>query len=513
MAIEIYIRCILYPGTRIVVASGTKGQSKKIITEKMLTLYHDYPAIRFEVGTEKEHIRTSINDTSIVFKNGSRVSAETSNDNSRGLRCNMLIVDEFRLVDKEIVDKVLKPMLNVNRQPHFLLKPEYANYDIGEENKEIYISSAWYKSHWIWDEFQKYLKEMLKGHNYFVAVLPYQLSIFHKLLSKNRVRNDRLADNFDQTGFDMEYEALFVGENDKAYFRLDPLNKVRTVSKTFRPPTNKEYVENQARSKPKKLSNIPRIDKDNEIRLVALDIALMGGNKNVKNDTSAFTLIRLIKDGTTYRRDVVYLESIQESISSQNLAIRLKQLYNDFEADYVVMDANGNGLGVFDSCASILYDEKRDVEYPAWASINDDATNERTNSKGLKIVYTVKASPEFNHEIAVSLKNVIETGKLRLPMNDIQKREDFVEQGGFLKKSIQEQSRLLYPYQQATALVNELINLEYDVRGGKIRIHEVGTTTKDRFSSIAYGNYYASELEKKLKDDGMSDDLLDFYMI
>ena len=237
----------------------------------------------------------------------------------------------------------------------------------------------------------------------------------------------------------------------------------------------------------------------------------MGGNKLVKNDTSAFTLMRLLREGDEYKRQVVYLESIQSSISSENLAIRLKQLYYDFEADYVVMDANGNGLGVFDACTTVLTDKDRDKEYPAWACINDDETNDRTKTKGIKCVYTVKANAAFNHEIAVSLKNVIETGKLQLPMNDIEKREELQEDKAYRKLPAEEQIRVLYPYAQATALVNELVNLEYTVRSGYIKIYEVGTTTKDRYSSIAYCNYYANELEKDLKEENQ--DNFEYFMI
>ncbi|KRL07917.1 terminase large subunit domain-containing protein [Liquorilactobacillus hordei] len=511
IAIFCIVRSILYPSSNIILASGTRGQASKIITEKIVSLYNNYPAVRYEIGDIK-NIKNSINDTSVTFPNGSKIQAVTSNDNARGLRGNILVVDEFRLVKKDVVDKILKPMLNVNRHPAFMDLPEYKDVPT-EENKELYISSAWYKTNWIWDSFKDFVKKMIKNQNTFVVDLPYQLSIKHKLLSQDRVMQQRSAENMDQTGFAMEYEALFVGENDKAYYKLAPLNKIRTINKTFMPPTDMEFIENKARSNPKKLSNLKRID-NSEIRLVALDIALMGGNKNVKNDTSAFTCFRLIKDGDEYRRDIVYLESIQQSIATEDLAIRLKQLYYDFEADYVVMDANGNGLGVFDACCRVLYDKNRDTEYPAWACVNDQATNERNKTDGLKMVYTVKANAQFNHEIAVQLKTVIENGKLRLPMNDIEKREELVSEGGFVKKSAEEQHRDLYAYQQASALVNELVNLEYDIRdGGYIRIHEVGSTTKDRYSSIAYGNYYANEFEKKLKDNYSDKDLLNYLMM
>lgn len=509
IALFCLIRCILYPGTNIAIASGTRGQAAKIITEKIDYFYRNYPMVRFEIGDHR-NISTSKDETSVTFPNGSKISAITSNDNSRGIRCNILIVDEFRMVDKETIEKVLQPMLNVNRQPAFLSKKKYQGYK-KEPNKQIYLSSAWYKSHWVWDEFKNYVKKMLGGNDdYFVADIPYQLSVHHGLLDQKMVDNIKTADNFDKMGFDMEYEAVFVGENDKAYFKLDPLNKIRTVGKTFRPPTTEDFIENQMRSKPKTLSNFKRIDFQNEIRIVSLDIALMGGNKHVTNDTSAFTLMRLIRNGNEYKRQVVYLESIQDSISSQDLAIRLKELYYDFEADYVVMDANGNGLGVFDACSTILTDTKRGIEYPAWSCINDEETNNRTKTKGEKIVFTVKASQAFNHEIAVSLKAVIENGKLQLPINDIEKREELQADKEYRALSAEDKIRELYPYVQATALVNELVNLEYVVRNGMIKIQEVGTTTKDRYSSIAYCNYYANELEKELKEEDSN--LLDYFM-
>lgn len=488
----------------------TKGQAQKIISAKIVELYNNYEGVKREIGDQR-NFKLGANDTSVTFTNGSVISAETASDTSRGLRCNILIVDEFRMVKEDVLKKVLQPMLNVNRRPAFMMLSKYSDYPT-EENKEIYMSSAWYKSHWSWKFFQDFLKGMLKRNDQFVVDFPYQLSVRHSLLPKKRVTQLRSADTFDQNGFDMEYEAIFVGENDKSYFKLDAINKIRTVSKTFIPPTDEEFVENNNRAHPKKLSNIPRIDKKSEIRIVALDIALMGGNPNVKNDTSAFTCMRLVQDGETYRRDVLYLESIQGNIVTNDLAVRLKQLYNDFEADYVVMDANGNGLGVFDACCRVLYDKKRDVEYPAWASVNDDVANDRTKSRGIKIIYSVKANSEFNHGIAVSLKTCIETGKLRLPMNDIVKREELVNEGGYASLPPAERTRKLYTYLQASALATELVNLEYQIRSGFVRIHEVGTATKDRYSSIAYCNYYANELERQLKQDEKTN-YLDYLMI
>lgn len=503
IALYCVIRAILYPSSNIVLASGTKGQARLIITEKILKLKNDSANVAREIA----EFKTSANETYVLFTNGSKITAVPSSDNARGYRANILIVDEFRLISKKTIDEILKPFLNVNRTPPYLQDPKYSH--LSEENKEIYISSAWYKNHWIWDSFKSYLNGMMAGKDYFVAVLPWQLSVFHRLLSKKRVEQQRTEEDFDQMSWDMEFEALFVGENENAYFKLDDIQKCRTLPKAFYPPTDREFVE--AKGTRKKLSNMPK--QTGEIRIVSMDIALMGSNKSVKNDTTAFTLMRLLPEGDEYRRDVVYMESLAGQ-HSESQAIRLKQLYYDFEGDYVSMDTMGNGIAVFDSCTKILYDKARDVEYPAWTVINDEAMDERKMDKNaIPLIYSIKANAEINHKVATGLRSAFEKKKIRLLINDIEAKEDLIESKGYLKKSEEEKVYLLKPYVQATALTNELVNLIYRVVSGNIKIEEVGTTTKDRYSSIGYGNYVATLLEQDiLRTNLQNDEMLEFCL-
>lgn len=501
IAVYCVARCILYPNTNIVIGSGTKGQAGLIITEKVMFLYNNYPAVRAEIGDVK-NIRTNVNKIECAFLNGSKIMAVPSTDNARGYRGNILILDEFRMIDKEIVDTVFKPMLNVMRQPPYLAKEEYKNHP-KEENKQIYISSAWYQSHWIWSEFKRFLHGFLNNKDYFVLSIPWQLSVKHNLLDLKQVSEERESDNFDEIGFQMEYDALFPSTNDRGYFPLDTILKTRLLSRTFIPPTNEEFIENKnkSRSNQKNLSNMPRKNFETEKRIVSLDVALMGGNKNVKNDSSAFTCMRLLQEGETYKKEVVYLESISYSIDTDDLAIRLKQLYYDFEADYVVVDTMGAGIGVFDALGRTLYDEQRDEEYEPWISMNDEAMNERKKVKGKEIIYSVKANAAFNNDIAIQLRSSFEKSSILLPMSDIVKREQLISEGGFLTLPIEERQRQLAVYQAASALQSELVALEYTIVSGNISVKEVGSATKDRYSSIAYCNWYANELEILLKSD------------
>ena len=58
------------------------------------------------------------------------------------------------------------------------------------------------------------------------------------------------------------------------------------------------------------------------------------------------------------------------------------------------------------------------------------------------------------------------------------------------------------PYLQTMLLFSELINLEYDKSElGIIKIHERPSLTKDRYTSVSYGCWFASELSHELLRD------------
>lgn len=486
VAIFSVIRCILYPGTMIVISSGTKGQAKLIVTQKIEKELMQLP----NVAREIKEIRTSNNDVRVVFHNGSTIEAVTSSDNSRGYRAHILILDEYRLVKKDIYDKVLRPFLNIQRRPPYTYKPEYTH--MIEENKELFISSAWYKSDWIWSHFKSTFKTMLKGKEAFVASFPYQLSVHHGLLSKKRVELMKSEENFDPVTWSMEMESLFYGESEKAFFNLNDLQKNREIVSPFYPLTNLEYLEN----KNKKTKQRNKVKQEGEIRLVSVDIAMMGGQQN---DATIFQCVRLLPSSDGYIRHVSYIESMTGQ-HAETQAIRLKQLFEDFQADYVVMDTLGNGIAIYDSCTKVLYDEERDVEYPAWVAFNDEEMKNRALDKNaLPVIYSIKVTKaEVNHEMAMWLRSDFEKGKIKLLVDEITARDYLTEKKNFNNLSPSEKTRLITPFIQTTSLINEMVNLEYKMQNGFVKVFETASNRKDRYSALAYCNYYARILEHEL---------------
>jgi len=250
-----------------------------------------------------------------------------------------------------LLESVLQLFLNVFRQPPYLKKEKYQH--LTEENIEIYISSAWYSSHWMWNSMKSARDAMLKGKDTMIFSLDYLTSLHHGLLSKKRIENIKSSSDFDEVLFQMEYENLMYGQNSNAIFQLDDITKNRKLKNPFYPINNLDYSTIKNKKKEKL--------RDGEIRIIGVDIALMGGNKN---DATVLTCIRLIPNGDRYIRKVAYIESF-EGKHTDDQAIRIKQIFEDFQASYIALDCHGNGMGIYDALVKVLYDEERDVEYDA----------------------------------------------------------------------------------------------------------------------------------------------------
>ena len=186
------VRAILYPGSKIILASGNKKQSSSIITEKIADLRRNHPMLDREI----EDIKTNHDDVKCVFKN----------DGARSKRGNIVVADEFRMIKEEIINTVLKQFLTNPRKPPFLEKPEYEDYPL-ESNKEIYLTSAFLKSHWSYNKFETITKRMCEGKPAFSCDIPYICSLDHKLLLKEKIEEDR--QEIGEFSFLMEYAGIW----------------------------------------------------------------------------------------------------------------------------------------------------------------------------------------------------------------------------------------------------------------------------------------------------------------
>ena len=146
----------------------------------------------------------------------------------------------------------------------------------------------------------------------------------------------------------IEYENELLRENVHAFFTYDMLSRNQRGTQCFYPRRDEDVLA--------KKKNQYSIKKQNgEIRIVACDIAFVDKKRN---DNSVFVCIRLIPESTKYetinedgehivsqsgyRRLVSYIEA-NKGRDVDKQALRIKQLFADFDADYVVLDSRNGG--------------------------------------------------------------------------------------------------------------------------------------------------------------------------
>lgn len=504
---------ILRPGARIVVASATKGQAKLIVSEKIQKeILPRSPLLQEEI----ERIRDNQNEIEVFFRNGSSIIVVPANDNARGHRATVMIYEEFRMILKNIIDTVLSPFLYVRQVPCILKYEEYSS--LIEEPKEVYISSAWYKNHWMWGLMKIIVKDMLEKDSAIIIGMDYSISLKHAIKPRAFLIKER--NKLDSVAWAIEYENQMIAENAHAYFTYEMLNKNRCLKRPFYPRKNEDVL-----SRTKNPYIIPR--QKGEIRIVSCDIATEGGDSN---DNSIFTCIRALPESMEYktsdvngehievkqgyRRQVVYMEP-QTDFETTKQAIRIKQLFTDFDADYCVLDTRNAGIAIYDALAKVLYDVERNIEYEPWTCMNDDNLRSRIVIAGQKeVVYSIKAQLETNSKIAVCMKNTLNSKMIELMVPN----QEGVEE---LHRIVPEydtadvETQLFYerPFLETVALINEMISLEYTVQNqtGLIKIEERSGARKDRYTSVSYGNYFIELLEQDLFSDSSEYEYVTLY--
>lgn len=188
---------------------------------------------------------------------------------------------------------------------------------------------------------------MITNDDAIVVAMDYSIALKHTIKTRNFLIRERKK--LDTVSWQIEYENYMIAENTNAYFTYEMLNKNRVLKRPFYPRRNVDVA-----SRVKNKYILPK--QEGEVRVVSCDIAPEGGSGN---DNSIFTCIRLLPESKEYkssdvsgdhvavkqgyRRQVVYLEA-QTEFETSKQAIRIKQLFTDFDADYCVLDTRNAGI-------------------------------------------------------------------------------------------------------------------------------------------------------------------------
>lgn len=479
--------CVLYPNSKVLVTAMTKKQAGLLITEKIeKELMNMSPNLKKEI----KKITTGQNAIEVIFHNGSSFIAGVAGEQSRGLRSTILITDEFRLVDKEVLDSVLTPTEIIRPTP-YTMNPKYAH--LQEEPREIYLSSAYFKSHWMFETIKQATKDMYKGEAILFAT-DYATTLKHNIKTKKQLQ--RARQKADSMIWQMEYENLMVGGSANQYYTYELISSAQKLKKAWYPKTIEEYIEH----KKTRFGDMKRQAQVEEIRVVSMDIAISKSTKKTKNDMSVIKCVRAIQNGEKYDRQEVYTEAF-EGTDTTTQAIRIRQIMEDFDANYLVIDARTMGTIVIDELGKVLYDEQRDKEYvPIKCFNNSDLGDRCKNPNALPIIYGFVATADRNDDMHKQFKGALQDGKYKMLINHLQCKDNYLsDKKEYELSSPEEKARYERPYVYSDLTMNEMINLSAEyVQGSKIKLKEPDNGTKDKYITSAMCNVFIQELEREL---------------
>lgn len=495
-------RCILYPGTLLVIGSATKGQSKLMVSTKIQDELMQWSK---PLAAEIEKVSTSVNDTYVKFRNTSKIIVYTANDNARGNRSHASCREEFRQIDKKIEDSVISPFQTVRNRPYMrknIGNKLYGDIPILQENPvDIYISSSWIDDgNWMWGIVDQAFTGMLKNDGSVLLTFDESITLKHHLKTMKQMKREKKKQ--DPVTWKTEFLNLKVKDSLSSYFTYKMLMN-RQVSKHVFYPRNILDFKNNRKNK----YAIPK--QDNEIRVISNDIAFVAGEKN---DNSVYSCIRAIPENITYetnngsieirqgyRRQYPYIESNQIGDTTKQ-AIRIRQLYEDFESDFIVIDTRNGGLQVLYALEKVLYDEERGVEYsPLCCMNNEDYAKVCIDPGAKKCIYAINATQILNSDIAIAFRKNLVENKIDFLVNFNTAKEEILQNNKEYIEEIDVEKQVEFerPFLETQAMISECAELQYEKmpQTGVIKIQEKGKNRKDRYTSCSYGSYFIDQLE------------------
>lgn len=285
-------------------------------------------------------------------------------------------------------------------------------------------------------------------------------------------------------------DAVFWGEGEDSFFDYQSLSRNRHIKYPMLPLELSTKLGG---------ANAIRIQQKQpgELRVLSADIALMSSKKNNNDAASIFINSMMPTKSGRYSNNIIYAVT-HEGKRTDDLSLIIRKLFDEYSCDYLVIDAGGVGLG----CADLLMKDVVDMDtgqvYPALNCMNDKTMSDRcTSPDAPKVIWSIKANAQFNSECAFLLREGFRSGRIRLLTTEYDGEAALNEIRGYASLSPSDKLKLQMAYIDTTLLINEMIKLNHDESGGRVRMYEKYGMRKDRYSSLSYNFWVATQLEAK----------------
>lgn len=493
---------LLYSNCKILVVAYTLGQANIIIKEKIQDIFCSNTSswsspILCKLKEEGwiKFCNDKTTDALIVeFGNGSRIFSVANSEGARGKRANIAIVDEFVLMQRQEVELGIFPTLEPRR---FAGRP----FDYPEETKQICLSSAKNKTNWGWN----LLKRAVEGHykntvtKYGFFINDIYTSVANGIQTKKQLIQKK-ADT-ETISFQQEYLNIFPSNNDEGIYKFEDFEQNRVLKTAFIPRSPVDIAMDE-----------PQLYKfnDNEIRIVATDIAMAMGEEN---DNTVIDLIAI--DINTGHRKVEYITAANGMNTLVQVAL-MKRLFYEYHAHYFVMDTKGVGFSMFDNFTVKTFDEETGLTYPAWGVCEDSSLQissdkvildkvTRTMSNDTEnVMIPYAGNAELNSQMHVSLRKNLKDKNIDLLVDESEAEANFESKDkNWLIKTDEYKVDKILPHKQTSWMINEAIALKAQISvNNEVKLSEAKKSdVKDRYMTLAMGNLFSDKITRKYLGD------------
>ena len=497
------VKMLLFPYSEIIITASTIPQANVLVEKKIRDelikklspyLLHLY---------EKEYLVITKSDDGYKITctlNGSTLEVLPALDSSRGRRATFLIYEECRLIKKSMIDSVFSPMAHP-RQAKYLSNPVYANDKRWlEECQSIYITSARYKYEYFWNTFKEtftgYFYDKRTHYNIFAGDIFMSIDNGLKTWGDYR-KSKKMLGEYDNK---MENLNEMIGENEDAFFTIKSFKQNQIIQRCFRPPTDMDIYLNHD------MGNSPK--EDTEIRLVISDYAFANTVSSQKNDNTIIMCMSLHWKGNRFERHVDYIEGYPAG-DSLGAADRAREIFWDYQADYLIPDIRSGGEALFNKMTMELENPNHGVLWDKRGlTVSDelelhvvpegklqDLRNRTVDKNAVPCIIPITGSTTLNSTMWIELRKQLDNGNIKflVPMQTYQ--ESLEDNGDIFGMTSEEVANALLPYAQVDLLVNEAVNLKAEIKDGGVKLSEPKNGFKDRAVCLSYGNYIASKIE------------------
>lgn len=452
--LAMYLVSTFYPDIDLAMTAQTKENAAELLKDKHYEIIKHFPMLQNEIeGKEK----FSKGDAEVNFKSGAKIDNLANAQTSKGQRRKRINIEESALLNDEMYQDALKPIVEV---------PRYTIGKLGvvdpcELNQQInFFTTSGFRGS---DEFQRSITmlngminltgEIVLGSSWFLACWYGRGSTKSQILKKKK--------EMSPIAFAQNYESRWVGSSNNSLVNINKLLDCRSLSRTQR-----------------------KTNADDEFYL-GVDVAR---SQNTNNNQSSVCVakVKRNKDKTKIISvDIVNIINIPNIMNFTAQACVIKKIKKLYNAQGCVCDGNGLGAGLIDELLKESFDPLTNESLGCWDTINDDNQPELPDESE-KILYNLKAQ-SVQSKVVTNFIDMVNGGKLRLLANKQLNEFSVSEQDNFDEE--------VAPFLQTDALFEEIANLKLkQLPNGNVTIEKVvKKLDKDRVSALIYVLWYINE--------------------